>query len=267
MGDVSFHEKAPVAISNKLDLFAHEPARFAVRAVMAGVYLGIMTAFASTTATLLEAHAPGWGKYAFGAIFASTLYVIIVLQGELATGNMMFMAYGATQKMNTVSRGLVLILYVTLFNLIGGLLIAGLISQTTIAHAGDVQYDFLHTLLVSKLEKPSITLFVEAILANMVVNIAFMLSTQAGNDYSAKLWSVVLIIPAFATMSYEHSIANFVLSALGGFILGPEAIEGFTTLNVLRNWAVVWLGNLIGGGLIMGGVYGWLNRTRTQYKD
>ncbi len=267
MRDVSFHEKAPAAITNKLDLFTHEPARFAVRAVMAGVYLGIMTAFASTTATLLETHAPGWGKYAFGAIFASTLYVIIVLQGELATGNMMFMAYGATQKMNTVSRGLVLILYVTLFNLIGGLLIAGLISQTTIAHAGDAQYDFLHTLLVSKLEKPSITLFVEAILANIVVNIAFMLSTQAGNDYSAKLWSVVLIIPAFATMSYEHSIANFVFSSLGGFILGPEAIEGFTTLNVLRNWVVVWLGNLIGGGLIMGGVYGWLNRTRTQYKD
>ena len=267
MRDVSFHEKAPAAITNKLDLFTHEPARFAVRAVMAGVYLGIMTAFASTTATLLETHAPGWGKYAFGAIFASTLYVIIVLQGELATGNMMFMAYGATQKMNTVSRGLVLILYVTLFNLIGGLLIAGLISQTTIAHAGDAQYDFLHTLLVSKLEKPSITLFVEAILANIVVNIAFMLSAQAGKDFTAKLFGVILIIPAFAAMSYEHSIANFVLTSLTGFEFGPSAIPGYTWENIARHWSIVWVGNLIGGGLIMGGIYGWLNLTKTNYKD
>ena len=37
--------------------------------------------------------------------------------------------------------------------------------------------------------------------------------------------------------------------------------------NVLRNWTIVWLGNLVGGGLIMGGIYGWLNRTRTNYRD
>ena len=68
-------------------------------------------------------------------------------------------------------------------------------------------------------------------------------------------------------MSYEHSIANFILTALSGFTLGPEHIEGFTFLNVLRNWSIVWLGNFVGGGLIMGGLYGWLNMTNTNYKD
>ena len=127
--------------------------------------------------------------------------------------------------------------------------------------------DFLQNLMEAKLEKSNGVLFVEAILANMVVCIAFMLTVQAGKDYTAKLLSVILIVPAFATMSYEHSIANFILTALSGFTLGPEAIEGFTFWNVLRNWSVVWLGNFVGGGLIMGGLYGWLNMTNTNYKD
>lgn len=264
---MSFAEEAPASIQNKLDLFSHEPARFAARAVMAGVYLSIMTAFAASTATLVEAAAPEWGKYAFGAIFAATLYIIIVLQGELATGDMMFMTYGAVHRMNTVWRGLLIIFVATVFNLVGAVVLSWLISTTTIAQDVSLDGGFLHDMLEDKLSKPSVTLFFEAILANIVVNIAFMVSTQAGKDYSAKLWGVIIIIPAFAAMSYEHSIANFVLTSLGGFVIGPEAIEGFTIGNVLRNWGIVWLGNLVGGGLIMGGVYGWLNRTSTDYKD
>lgn len=263
---MSFYEAAPRAILNKAELFAKEPARIAIRAIMAGVYLGIMTAFALATAQLLEEYAPGWGRYAFAAIFASTLYIIIVLQGELATGNMMFMTYGAIHKKVNPWTGFLLVLYVTIFNFIGAIVISWLISRTTMGQAVDVD-GFLHTLLVGKLAKPSSTLFVEAILANMVVNIAFMLSTQAGQDYSAKLWGVILVIPSFATMSYEHSIANFILTALGGFSIGPEHIEGFTNWNVIRNWVIVWLGNFVGGGFIMGGIYGWLNRTKTNYKD
>ena len=176
------------------------------------------------------------------------------------------MTYGAIHKKNTVPRGLLLVLFVTIFNLIGSVAIAWLISRTTMGQLVEVD-GFLHDLLVAKLQKSSKTLFVEAILANVVVNIAFMLATQAGKDFSAKLWGVILIIPSFATMSYEHSIANFILTSLGGFTLGPDLIEGFTNWNVIRNWVVVWLGNFVGGGLIMGGLYGWLNRTKTDYKD
>ena len=94
-----------------------------------------------------------------------------------------------------------------------------------------------------------------------------MLSAQAGKDFTAKLLGVIVIIPAFAAMSYEHSIANFVLTSLTGFEFGPAAIPGYTLDNVLRHWAIVWVGNFIGGGLIMGGIYGWLNLTKTEYKD
>lgn len=263
---VSFHDSALRSIQNKLDLFDFEPPRFAVRAMLAGVYLGIMTAFASATATLLEPVAAGWGKYAFGMIFACTLYIIVVLQAELATGDMLFMTYGSLHGKNTVVKGIFVVLIVTFFNFFGAVFISWLISNTTIG-ASIAPGDFLQNLMEAKLGKSNGVLFVEAILANMVVCIAFMLTVQAGKDYTAKLLSVILIVPAFATMSYEHSIANFVLTALSGFTLGPEHIEGFTFLNVLRNWSIVWLGNFVGGGLIMGGLYGWLNMTNTNYKD
>lgn len=263
---MSFHDSALRSIQNKLDLFDFEPPRFAVRAMLAGVYLGIMTAFASATATLLEPVAAGWGKYAFGMIFACTLYIIVVLQAELATGDMLFMTYGSLHGKNTVVKGIFVVLIVTFFNFFGAVFISWLISNTTIG-ASIAPGDFLQNLMEAKLEKSNGVLFVEAILANMVVCIAFMLTVQAGKDYTAKLLSVILIVPAFATMSYEHSIANFILTALSGFTLGPEHIEGFTFLNVLRNWSIVWLGNFVGGGLIMGGLYGWLNMTNTNYKD
>lgn len=263
---VSFHDSALNSIKNKLDLFEYEPPRFAVRSMLAGMYLGIMTAFASATATLLEPVAAGWGKYAFGMIFACTLYIIVVLQAELATGDMLFMTYGAVHGKNNIPHGIFVVLIVTFFNLFGAVFITWLISNTTIG-SSIAPGDFLENLMVSKLEKPSGILFVEAILANMVVCIAFMLTVQAGKDYTAKLLSVILIVPAFATMSYEHSIANFVLTSLSGFTLGPEQIEGFTFWNVIRNWTIVWLGNFVGGGLIMGGLYGWLNMTKTNYKD
>lgn len=263
---MSFHESAPKSIQNKLDLFTQEPLRFAARAMLAGVFLGIMTAFAANTATTVDSLAPGMGRYIFASIFASTLYVIVVLQGELATGDMMFMTYGAIHKKNTVLKGFAIVCFVTLFNLIGGVVVTSMIASTTIGEAVTTD-SFIHGLMVAKLAKPSGTLLIEAILANMVVNIAFMLTTQAGKDYTAKLLGVVVVVPAFAAMSYEHSIANFVLTSLTGFEFGPSGIPGYTWDNILRHWSIVWVGNFIGGGLIMGGIYGWLNLTKTNYKD
>lgn len=40
-----------------------------------------------------------------------------------------------------------------------------------------------------------------------------------------------------------------------------------TLLNVLRNWSVVWLGNIVGGGILIGALYGWLDNTDTSYTD
>jgi len=40
-----------------------------------------------------------------------------------------------------------------------------------------------------------------------------------------------------------------------------------TVGNVALNWTLVWIGNFIGGGLLIGGVYAWLNNGPEDYRD
>ena len=50
---------------------------------------------------------------------------------------------------------------------------------------------------------------------------------------------------------------------MAGALLSKKITWG----GMLRNWALVWLGNFVGGGLLIGGVYAWLNKTKYVYKD
>lgn len=256
---MNFDSTLAESIGFKAYLFKNELPKFAVRSMLAGLFLTIITAFAAVAATSVEAEAPGFGKYVFAAIFATALYVMIVLGAELATGNMMFATYGSVSKRVSWFGGFIAVVVCTLFNLLGVLLTAYLITKSTAFEAVDPD-NFLAGLVNVKLAKDPWHLFLEGIFANTVVNIGILMAVQAGKDFSAKLWAIVMVIPAFAAMGYEHSIASFVIFSLAGYGIGPEHFEGFTLMNGLQNWMFVWLGNYVGGGLLMGGVYAWLNK-------
>lgn len=46
-----------------------------------------------------------------------------------------------------------------------------------------------------------------------------------------------------------------------------EHIKGFTLLNVIRQWTLVFFGNWIGGGVFIGLAYAWLNKTKTSHHE
>lgn len=256
---MNFDSTLAESIGFKAYLFNNELPKFAVRSMLAGLFLTIITAFAAVAATAVEAEAPGFGKFVFAGIFASALYVMVVLGAELATGNMMFSTYGSVTKRLGWLNGFALVVVCTLFNLLGVLLTAYFITKSTAFEAVDPD-NFLAGLTSVKLAKDPQHLFLEGIFANIVVNIGILMAVQAGKDFTAKLFAIILVIPAFAAMGYEHSIASFVIFSLSGYGIGPEHFEGFTLFNGLSNWLFVWLGNYVGGGLLMGGVYAWLNK-------
>ncbi|CAB0511988.1 formate/nitrite transporter family protein [Corynebacterium diphtheriae] len=118
---------------------------------------------------------------------------------------------------------------------------------------------------MGKLEKDPAGLLVEGMLANFVFNMAIIGAVFA-KEIVSKFFVIVPIIACFVGLSLEHVIANFCLMTLTFFCSTPLP-DGFTLGAVLTNWSLVWIGNVIGGGFLIGGVYAWLNKDPEVYRD
>ena len=103
---MSLNESAAAAVNKKVTLLDESFSRFAVRSTLAGVYLTIGTAFAAVLGMGVDKHMPGMGPLVFACLFGLGLFAIIILGADLATGNMMYMVYGAVNKKVSWGKGL-----------------------------------------------------------------------------------------------------------------------------------------------------------------
>lgn len=261
---MALNETAEAAIAKKIELLDQDMPRFAVRAILAGVYLTLATAFAGVAAQAVDRLAPGLGFLVFSLFFGIGLFTILALNAELATGNMMFSSYAATQGRMSWSKAVWLVCVTTIFNLVGAVLVGLLLSQSAkLGHMTD--HDFMSQVTQSKLTKPALGVFLEAIGANFVVNMAVIVASYC-KDYLSKLVAMVLILALFVGLGLEHVIANFSLINLVFFAAEPLP-AAMTPTAVLTNWVCAWLGNFVGGGILMGATYAWLNKTDLKYRD
>ncbi|EEI78176.1 putative formate/nitrite transporter protein [Corynebacterium striatum] len=123
----------------------------------------------------------------------------------------------------------------------------------------------LVTISEGKLTKSPQGMLVEGMAANFVVNIGIVGAVFA-KEIVSKFIVIVPIIGIFVGLGLEHVIANFCLFALTFF--GSDPLPAALTVgNVALNWTLVWIGNFIGGGLLIGGVYAWLNNGPEDYRD
>lgn len=261
---MSMNELAAGAVKKKVALLDQSPARFGMRAALAGVYLTLATAFAGVTAQAVEAQAEGLGSVVFACLFGLGLFAIIILNAELATGDMMYMVYGATQKKVGWGKAAGLVVFATLANLVGVVVIAAMIGFST--KFADMGPDHLiATLIDGKLAKSPSRLLVEAIGANFVVNMG-VVGALFAKEIVSKFFVLVPIIAIFVGLGLEHVIANFSLVSLTFF--GASSLpERMTAGAVALNWLIVWVGNVLGGGFLIGGVYAWLNLGPEEYRD
>ncbi len=268
---MSLNDIAQGAVSKKVRLMDHDSARYGVRALLAGVYLTLGTAFAAIAGHVMEKVAPGTGLGAltFGVLFGLGLFAIVILNTELATGNMMFGSYGATTGQISWGKAFKLMIVSTLWNLVGAILIASILGMS--AKFGDFdQSHLVSSLTTGKLEKPWYNWLFEGMAANFIVNMAIVGALFA-KDIVSKFFVILPIIGIFVSLGLEHVIANFSLMSIAGFsglFNGGVYPEGWSIGLILANWVVVWIGNTIGGGLLMGGVYAWLNKSKDEvYRD
>ena len=260
---MALYEAIDTGAAKKAELLDKDFGRFAVRAVLAGIYLTLGTAFAAVAGNVAEKLAPGSGSIVFASLFGLGLFAIIVLGAELATGDMMFVSWSAARGNLGWGKAVWVVVVATVFNLVGAILVALMMSQSAKLGGMDNTH-LISTLTAGKLAKPALGAFIEAVGANFVVNMAVVGALKAP-DIVSKFVVILPIIAIFVGLGLEHIIANFSLFTLA-FIADPHPAD-FDAAHISLNWLMVWLGNFVGGGLGIGAGYARLNTTKTSYLD
>lgn len=237
--------------------------RYLQRAGMAGILIGVfysvyfttVAAFASVSGAL---SLQGVGKVVGAFVFGWALVLIYYTKSELLTSNMMIVTVGAYYHRARWWRVLRLLFFCYLGNLLGGLLVAilfrfsSLISGPVLAqmeHAVEIKLGY-----VSEGAAGWGDLFVRAIFCNLMINLAMLLVYNGliKDDFTKSL-AMVMSVFVFAFAGFEHSVANSVLFLIMGFQQGIDA--GLAVGNV----GIALLGNYVGGGLLIGLYYAYVN--------
>ncbi|MDQ8760001.1 formate/nitrite transporter family protein [Streptococcus ruminantium] len=252
------------SIRKKADLIENNYFAYAVRSIMASVYLAIGLAISVYTADKLNHIVDGLGKFSYGLMFGWCLVMILYMNAELGTSNMMYMTSAIHRKVIPTKTALKILATCIFFNFVGAVLVCFLLSLTSPYQHID-QHSYLFEATVAKLAKTPLTQFVEGIFANIVVNIAVFVTMRMKDD-AGRVISLIFIIFIFAFLGFEHVIANFSTFSLAFFSNGGP-VEGMNILSILSNFLFSGLGNYAGGGLLIGLLYSWLSNKSKLYVD
>jgi nitrite transporter NirC len=239
-------------------LRAH-PVGYFVLAMMAGIYLGF------GICVIFSVGAPFWAdgsarlKLVMGASFGIALTLVIFAGSELFTGNNMVCAIGTLARAITVKQMGLIFFYSFLGNLLGSLMVAWLITQSGVV-AKAPQSDLLLKVASVKMNGPAWELFIRGILCNWLVCLAVWMAARTTND-AAKIMLIFWCLFAFIGSGFEHSIAN--QSILGIALFLPHGPD-ITWLGLAWNQFWVVLGNVVGGGVFVGGAYWLVSPVRFQ---
>lgn len=244
-------------------------------AVTAGVFISIAFVF-YITVTMGPAPATGLTKLAGGVCFSLGLILVVVCGADLFTSTVLTVMAKAS---GLISWGQLLLnwLVVYLGNLLGALFFVALIWFAGQHMNGNGQWG-LNVLLTAD-HKMHHT-FIEAVclgtLCNLMVCLAVWMS-YSGHTLTDKIMAMLLPIGMFVASGFEHSIANMFLIPLAIIIrdFAPDSFwtavhssaDNFPALTVgnfiTANLIPVTIGNIIGGGLLVGLTY-WIIYLRNQ---
>jgi nitrite transporter NirC len=229
--------------------------RFAFSAVLAGAYVGVaVVLLISVSAPLVVAGSPA-AKLVQGAVFGIALTLVVFAGAELFTGNVMVMLQGLVRRQVGVSKVLLVLALSLVGNLVGSLLLAGVVhgAGTLASGAGA---EVVGSITSAKAATPGLQLFWRAVLCNMLVCLGLWMAHRTRSDV-AKLVVLWWALLAFIASGFEHSVANMTIFGLG--ILGGTA----TWADLASNLGWTLSGNVVGGGIIVGLGYAWLGSRPT----
>lgn len=235
-----------------------------VLGMMAGMFIALGGAISNTA--VHDIANVGIARTVAGVIFPVGLLMIILVGGELFTGNcLMIMAtINKKIKLSGLLRNLVVVYF---SNLLGSLII-----DVLLFYSGNLDYTGgalgAYTIKVA-LGKASIDpgkAIASGILCNFLVCMAILMATAA-TDVIGKIFATWFPVFAFVIGGFEHIVANMFYIPTGmlaatnpDYVAKAQELYGITSdqiasLNMtglLHNFIPVTIGNMIGGMLFIG---------------
>jgi formate transporter len=247
-------------------------------AVLAGAFIALGAMFA-TTVTAGAADLPyGVTRLLAGLSFSLGLILVIVGGAELFTGNTLIVMAWANRKLShrLVLRNWALAYAGNFVGAAGTALLVYLSGQYEFGN-GTVGGAALAT-ANAKVELNFLAALTLGILANALVCLAVWLSFSARST-TDRILAIVPPITAFVAAGFEHSIANMYFVPMGLFIAHGAPAPFWTAIGntataypeltwsrfLIGNLLPVTLGNIIGGAMLVGGVY-WFVYLRSNKK-
>lgn len=254
-----FDAYAPAQIAQRVESAGVAKANLPLLQTLAlGVLAGAFIAFGAMSYTVVVTGSElGFGptRLLGGVAFSLGLILVVIGGAELFTGNNLIAMAWAERRVTT--RGLLrnwLLAYVG--NFIGavasatGVLLSGVLD----IGAGDMAATAA-AIAHAKIELGVVEAFFRGVLCNVLVCLAVWLCFAA-RSVSGKILAIMFPVSAFVALGFEHCVANMYLIPVGLFADG--AVPGADDLmGSAQNIAVVTLGNIVGGTVLVASVY-WL---------
>jgi formate/nitrite transporter len=235
-----------------------------VLAVLAGSFIALGAAFATTVASGSDLPY-GLTRLLTGVAFSLGLILVVVAGAELFTGNNLVVMAWASRRVSSLSlvRNWSIVFAGNFVGALGTAVLVWLAEQYTFG-GGSVGVTAL-SIAGAKTQLGFGQAIALGVLCNALVCLAIWL-TYGAHTTTDKILAVVPPITAFVAMGFEHSVANMYFIPLGllvkrdeAFISSAPGVPDVSGLDwqafFFDNLLPVTIGNVIGGGVLVGVVY------------
>lgn len=237
-------------------------------AVLAGAFIAFGSMFSTIAISATDNHLPfGVVRVLSGLTFSLGLILVVVGGAELFTGNnLMVMAWAGGK----ISLGQMLRAWAMVYagNFLGAAATAVMVFLTGVHGNGDAAVGAAAlNIAEAKAALPFFPALMRGVLGNVLVCLAVWLCYSA-HSTTDKILCIVPPITAFVAAGFEHSVANMFLLPYGLLIRewaepafwtaiaqSPADFDALTWGALFSNLVPVTIGNVIGGGVLVGAVY------------
>jgi formate/nitrite transporter len=239
-----------------------------VLATLAGAFIAFGAMFSTIVVAAADGSLPyGVMRLLAGLVFSMGLILVVVGGAELFTGNNLMVMAWASGRVG-IAEMLRAWTLVYVGNFIGAVATAALVFVTEDYSHGDGAVGAAALAIAeSKASLPFLPALVHGVLGNVLVCLAVWLCYSARTT-TDRILAIVPPVSAFVAAGFEHSVANMYLIPYGLLIkhfapqsfwtdsgATPGEFPALTIAGMIANLVPVTIGNVIGGGLLVGAVY------------